>query len=96
LDTLGIRFIRNYATITAPLEQLFKKSKAFIWTLECDKAFAILKDKIVIAPILAFLNWNLEFHIHVYASGIALGVVLTQPREGYFDHPIYFSSQKLS
>ena len=30
------------------------------------------------------------------ASSMALGVVLTQPREEYIDHPIYFSSRKLS
>ena len=34
--------------------------------------------------------------MHVNASSISLGVVLAQPGEGYIDHPLYFSSRKLS
>ena len=48
------------------------------------------------APILIFLDWKKEFHVHVNASSVALGVVLRQPWEGYFDHPITFASGKLS
>jgi hypothetical protein len=43
-----------------------------------------------------FLNWKKEFQIHVDASLISLGAVLAQPREGEIDHPILFSSRKLS
>jgi hypothetical protein len=50
----------------------------------------------VIAQILLFLDWAKEFHVHVDASGIALGAVLTQPREGDIDHPIIFARRKLS
>src|SRR5882757_9100745 len=50
----------------------------------------------VTAPILVFPDWTKPFHVHVDASGIALGVVLTQPGEGDLDHPIAYSSRKLS
>jgi hypothetical protein len=50
----------------------------------------------VIAPILLFPNWCKEFHVHVDASSIALGVVMEQPGEGDIDHPLEFSSRKLS
>jgi hypothetical protein len=40
------RFIRRYANITAPLENLLKKSEVFQWTPECDKAFDILKENL--------------------------------------------------
>jgi hypothetical protein len=50
----------------------------------------------VIAPILVFPYWSNEFHVHVDASSIALGVVLAQPSEGDIDHPLVFSSRKLS
>lgn len=50
----------------------------------------------VTAPILIFLDWNKEFHVHVDASCIALGVVLAQPGVGEIDHPIAFASRKLS
>jgi hypothetical protein len=55
-----------------------------------------LKQKMVTMPILVFPDWSKEFHVHVDASYIALGVVLAQPGEGDIDHPLAFSSRKLS
>jgi hypothetical protein len=56
----------------------------------------ILKEKMVTVPILVFPDWSKEFHVHVDASTIALGAVLTQPGEGDIDHPIAFARRKLS
>jgi hypothetical protein len=50
----------------------------------------------VTAHILVFPDWIKEFHVHVDASSIALGVVLAQSRSGDIDHPLAFSSRKLS
>jgi hypothetical protein len=90
------RFIRRYANITAPLENLLKKSEVFQWTPECGKAFDILKEKLSKTPILIFPNWENEFHVHVDASGISLEAMLVEPGDGAMDHPIYFASRKLS
>ena len=49
----------------------------------------------VIVLILVFPDWKFPFHVHVYASTIALGVILAQPGEG-LDHPISFARRKLS
>jgi hypothetical protein len=51
---------------------------------------------VVTAPILVFPDWSKEFHVHVNASSITLGVVLSQPRAGDIDHPLAFASRKLS
>ena len=48
------------------------------------------------APILVFPDWKKIFHVHIDASSIALGIILAQPGEGGRDHPIAFSSRKLS
>jgi hypothetical protein len=56
----------------------------------------ILKEKMVTASILVFLDWEKELHVHVDASSIALEEILTQPREGDIDHPIAFERRKLS
>ena len=46
--------------------------------------------------ILVFPDWDKEFHVHVYASSIVLGVVLAQPWEIDIDHMISFASQNIS
>ena len=50
----------------------------------------------VTAPILVFPDWNKEFHVHVDASSISLGIVLAQSGQGKIDHPIAFACRKLS
>jgi len=87
-------FIKGYAKITAPMEKLLKKDVKFLWNKECQQSLDTLKEKMVTAPILVFPDWTKPFHVHVDASGIALGVVLTQPGEGDIDHPIAYSSRK--
>jgi hypothetical protein len=50
----------------------------------------------VTTPTFVFPDWSKEFHVHVDASSIALGVVLAQLGAGDIDHPLSFSSRKLS
>ena len=52
----------------------------------------MLKKKLVEAPILKFPNWSVKFHVHIDASGIAIGAILTQPGEDGMDYPIVYSS----
>jgi hypothetical protein len=78
------------------MEKLLKKEAKFQWNEDCQKGLDTLKQRLVTTPILIFLDWNKEFHVHVDASSIALGVVLSQPGEGDIDHPIAFASRKLS
>jgi hypothetical protein len=46
--------------------------------------------------ILVFPDWSKEFNVHVDASSITLGVVLSQPDVGDIDSPISFASRKIS
>jgi len=83
-STLGyiryyICFIHNYVSITTPLKKLSKKVDLFLWTLECEDLFNLLNEKMIGSPILLYHNWKVEFHVHVDASRIALGVVLLPP-----------------
>jgi len=75
------RFIKNYAQIALPLTALLKKLEVGmnpIWTLKCDEAFLILKEKLVTAPVLVSPNWDEPFHVYVDASNVAMGCVLSQ------------------
>jgi len=90
------KFIKAYAQITMPMEKLLNRDATFCWDEECQHSLDVLKERMVTALILVFLDWKKEFHVHVDASCIALGAVLTHVGEGEMDHPIAFSSRKLS
>ena len=76
--------------------KLLKKDTKFEWNKDCQGCMDKLKHKMVTVPILIFPDWKKEFHVHVDASSIVVGIVLTQPREGAINHPIAFESRKLS
>ena len=76
------KFIKTYAQITAPMEKLLNKDATFCWDEECQHNLDVLKEKMVNALILIFPDWKKEFHVHVDASCIVLGAVLTQVDEG--------------
>ena len=72
-----MKFIKGYTQITAPMEKLLKKEVTFCWNEDCQKSLDVLKGKMVTMPIIVFPDWKKEFHVHVDASCIALGAVLT-------------------
>eukprot|EP00253_Pinus_taeda_P006002 PITA_06002 len=90
------KVIKAYTQNIAPMEKLLKKDVTFCWDEECQHSLDVLKEKMVTMPILVFPYWKRELHVHVDASCIALGAVLTQVGEGEMDHPIAFASRKLS
>src|SRR5262249_519147 len=46
------RFVRDFSSITAPLNELVKKNVVFKWSEVHERAFNILKDKLTNAPLL--------------------------------------------
>ena len=57
------------------MERLLKKDTKFQWTDEFEEILENLKNKMATAPILVFLDSKKEFHVHVDASSVALGVI---------------------
>jgi hypothetical protein len=90
------KLIKVYAQIIEPMEKPLKKYCQFNWIEECQQSFDTLKKKMITALILVFLDWSKEFHVHVDAYSIALGVFLKQPRKGDIDHPLAFGRRKIS
>lgn len=90
------KFIKSYAQITAPMEQLLKNDATYCWNEECNKSLEKLKEKMASAPILVFPRWDIEFHVHVDASCIMLAAVLTQEGAKGVYHSIAFASHWLS
>ena len=77
------------------MEKLLNKDTQFTWSQECLGSFNTLKTNMDTTPILVFLDWMKEFHVHVDASSTTQGVVLVQPGEGDIGHPIGVSNRKL-
>jgi hypothetical protein len=89
------KFIKSYAQITAPMEKLLKKDVTYCWNDDCMKSLDVLKGKLASAPILVFPKWDVEFHVHVDASCIALGAVLTQEGAGGCGSPDRICKSKI-
>jgi hypothetical protein len=85
------RFVHNFSTIDAPLNEFTKKGVVFEWGAAQDHTFDELKRLLTTAPLLALPDFNKKFETKCDASGIGIGVVLMQ--EG---RPIAYFSEKLS
>jgi transposase InsO family protein len=71
------RFIKHYGLICRPLHDLLKKGK-FHWTPIHDKAFKLLQEALVTAPVLAMPNFAEPFILETDASGTGIGAVIMQ------------------
>jgi hypothetical protein len=83
-------FIRNFSGIGAQMMDTLKKiHKYFKWTEEVEKSFKILKEKITEQLILILLDFGKTFQVRCYASGVSIGVILSQDNR----HVSYFSEK---
>ena len=85
------RFISGYSAIAAPLTELLKKNRPWLWSEECEEAFEGLKAAVTKEPVLMLPDFTKTFEIHTDASDFAIGGVLMQEK-----HPIAFESRKLN
>ena len=71
-------FIKNFAQIAKPLNDLLHLSCKFVWTAKEQHAFETLRDAICCNPIRTHFREDCEHEIHTDASGLGLGAVLYQ------------------
>jgi hypothetical protein len=72
------RFVKDFSIIAKPLSMLTHKNVKFEWTNECERSFQVLKEKLVIAPVLTLPEPGKRFTIYSDASRVGLGCVLMQ------------------
>ncbi|GKA36459.1 putative nucleotidyltransferase, ribonuclease H [Tanacetum coccineum] len=70
------RFIKDFSAISKPLCNLLLKDARFDFNESCLKAFNMLKQKLVEAPILQSPDWSKPFEIMCDASDYAAGACL--------------------
>ena len=91
LDKYCRKFIQGYSKKVAPLTDLLKKDKKWVWTDACQEAFEKLKVAVLSEPVLHLLNFELPFEVHIDASDKAIGGVLVQEK-----HLVAYESKKLN
>ena len=88
-------FIYKYGQLAAPLSNLTRKDVPFRWGEEEQRAFAILKERLVTAPILIFPDFDKPFHLFTDASNEGLGAALMQNVEGKYK-PVAYASRMMN
>jgi len=89
------RYIRNFATLAAPLIELIKKGYKWSWTKECESAFNEIRERLINPPVMAAPNFSKPFVIRCDASSVGIGAALLQKHDkGY--RVIQYASRALS
>lgn len=78
LCSFNRNIITNFSHVVAPILEIIKGSKRpFVWSKEVEVNIKFLKN-VSDWPILALPNFDQVFQVECDASGLAIGVVLSQ------------------
>jgi len=75
------RFVRDFSTLAASLNEIVKKHVRFKWEEKQEQAFIVLKHRLTNALILTLPNFTKSFEIECDTFNVGIRDVLTQ--EGY-------------
>ena len=97
-ELIGLRelyraYIENYTQIAAPLSDLTKKERPFLWTEDQKRALEMLKERLVTRPVLAFPDFERRFRVNPDWSKQGRGAVLAQLDENSQESPIAYLSR---
>nr|KYP72696.1 Retrotransposable element Tf2 [Cajanus cajan] len=73
------RFIEGFSKIVAPLTQLTRKEKPFIWTDACEQSFVELKRRLTTSPVLVLPDSGGPFDVYCDASHQGMGCLMYHP-----------------
>jgi len=89
-------FIKDFATISIPLARLMSDSIPFSMNGEAVQAFNELKQLIVAAPVLRYLNYEQKIYVRTDASNVGIGGYLFQLDEFEKELPVAYVSKALN
>ena len=72
------KYIRDFATLTAPLRGLTRKDVRFDWTPTHQEAFEKLKNALSSAPCMSYFDKNKQTFVTVDASPVGISTILSQ------------------
>ena len=73
-----MRFIKDFQKISKLLTNLLSNDVDFIMNDDALKTFNLIKDALILAPILQAPNWDIPFELICDAFDFAVGWVLGQ------------------
>lgn len=85
------KFIKNYAKLAKPLQDLLRQSSNFVFDDNCIKAFESLK--LASFPVLRLYNPGAKTELHTDASALVLAAILLQKQDAGQWAPISYYSQ---
>lgn len=89
------RHINHFSDLAAPLNELLKKNKSFVWSDKCEDAFVSLKNALCNATILKFPDPSQPYRLYTDASDVGIGACLAQLDPDGVERPVCFLSRKL-
>lgn len=89
------RFVQDFSRIAEPLTLLTKADEQFRWGQPQEEAFRELQHRLLSPPVLGHFDENADTEVHTDASGVGLGAVLVQAKDG-LERVIAYASRSLS
>ena len=91
------RFIKDFASVSAPIRQLTCKDAKWVWGPPQQQAFDSLKASMIARPnVMKYFDPQLETELVVDASPIGLGAILTQVSPTNDRNVIAYASRSLT
>jgi len=87
------KFIKDFARLAKPLQDLLRKNTVFDLNEKCLNAFNSLKAALTSFLVLHLYNPGAETELHTDASSVALAVILLQKQKNGQWAPISYYSQ---
>ena len=71
-------FIPQMSQLVKPLTELTRKDHSFVWTVQAEQAFQLLKNLFISEPFLATWDPEEDTRVETDASGYCIGGILSQ------------------
>ena len=89
------RFIKDFASISAPIRQLTNQNAKWVWGPQ-QHAFDCLKARMATPEVMKYFNSSLKTELTVDASPVGLGAILTQVATDRGTNIVAYASRSLT